>query len=284
MRLQKIEPDEWRYFDRIIKNPGVITQLVADDGRVWMTDCPQERVMMGAAARLVQPGDTVLTAGLGLGVFQRMAIAQGAVSVVSIERDQDIIDAVGPALEQEHPGKVVIVQGDVRQYMQDITGTVHFDFAYIDIWGGTVLDTDLLDRYWCLQLARCVARRALCWNLVRQERSYTADLTLARKILTEPDAKVRYGGAKSRELLQHRLAYDGHIIAAILFDHRFDETSTTDFFRWLRRHPEDAKKWADAMFVASCKSASEYFLSQEFAQRGLPKLIERLGVQGKVML
>ena len=77
-------------------------------GQHWLHDADSLEAMCDASH--VQPGDTVLEVGPGLGTLTEVLLARGA-SVTALEFDQDLI----PSLQAKLPDATV-VQGDIRTY------------------------------------------------------------------------------------------------------------------------------------------------------------------------
>jgi spermidine synthase len=103
-------------------------------GRLWMSDTPQERIMMYNNGR--RSRGHVLVGGLGLGLYPQYA-ERGAVGQATrftiIERSPVIRDIVAPMLHATLAASVEISIGDVAAYLAE-PATVRFDTIFLDTW------------------------------------------------------------------------------------------------------------------------------------------------------
>lgn len=98
----------------------------------WMTDTPQEVWQMRGILERLRAMDEprLLVGGLGLGVLSHLATQYGHATVTTVERDQRIIEAVGPFTDTK------IVRGDIYDYAEEIkAGDYHI--ACMDTWQST---------------------------------------------------------------------------------------------------------------------------------------------------
>ena len=127
--------------DRSIQ-AGTFTRLEVD-GVLWMTDTPAEVFdllevdeAMGAAS-----GGSMLIAGLGMGlVLNRAIVGHGMRWIDVVEREQRVIDAVGPhykALADEHGITLNIHQADIHKWRSPVSG---WDVGFFDIWPTISMD------------------------------------------------------------------------------------------------------------------------------------------------
>jgi hypothetical protein len=108
--------------------------LFDPEDRLWMSDTPQERIMMYNNS--LRSGGSVLVGGLGLGLYLQYA-ATGAVGQATrftvIERSSVIVDIVKPTLSVSLPVPLEISMGDVmaRLYGQP---SERYDTIFLDTW------------------------------------------------------------------------------------------------------------------------------------------------------
>ncbi|GAB4474526.1 MAG: hypothetical protein Kow00124_14660 [Anaerolineae bacterium] len=113
--------------------PLAVRGLITPDGTLWMSDVPQERLMMfnnAAAAR----GRT-LVGGLGLGLYPQYAMPRVSAMTI-IERDPALIRVVGPVVEvaaAAHNVPVEMQQGDIHEVLA-AAPTVRYDTIFLDTW------------------------------------------------------------------------------------------------------------------------------------------------------
>lgn len=101
------------------------------NGTLMMTDTQMEqRTNMDLlhAAR-----GNVLIAGLGIGMVLPPVLQKPEVdTVLVVEKSQDVIDLVGPHLEQRFEDRLFIFQGDIFTWTPEPSWS--FDVIYFDIW------------------------------------------------------------------------------------------------------------------------------------------------------
>jgi spermidine synthase len=96
------------------------------DGRVVMTDAEFERDTSAPVVGRVRKGDSVLVAGLGLGLVLDPILGK-ARSVTVVEKNADVIALVGPSFPAAG-----IVRADIFEWLPP--PRTKFDVAYFDIW------------------------------------------------------------------------------------------------------------------------------------------------------
>ena len=102
------------------------------EGRLWMSDAPQERMDMRVAADAIEKHEDVLVGGLGLSVLPQMLRSDGHHGrIMVIEIDEDVAEAWGPVMEEL---KVEIIVGDVQEYLEEKTPLDTWDVVYLDTW------------------------------------------------------------------------------------------------------------------------------------------------------
>lgn len=105
-------------------------QFIGNKWVVWMSGSPLECLSMKSHAQ--RASGHMLIGGLGLGILAWLCAAKPLVkSVTVVELQKEVIDLVGPVVG--HP-KIHIIQGDVRQHIQDTKSK--YDFISLDIWPG----------------------------------------------------------------------------------------------------------------------------------------------------
>lgn len=100
-------------------------------GRLWMSDTPQERMMMynnGQRSR-----GSVLVGGLGLGLYPQYAVAGGAARFTVIERSSVVRDIVEPTLSVALGVPLEVRLGDVGAYLSGPVAA-HYDTIFLDTW------------------------------------------------------------------------------------------------------------------------------------------------------
>ena len=134
-------------FDRIYeaREPFPVRALIDPDGKLWMSDTPQERMMMYNNAAMSQ--GHILIGGLGLAMYPQYAAAR-ATRFTIVEHSRAVVEIVGPTLERAltdrpRPAPFEIVASDVEAFLS--TGpTVRYDTVFLDTWG--TLDAKHLPR------------------------------------------------------------------------------------------------------------------------------------------
>lgn len=101
---------------------------------VWMSDGPQERLMMWEAAKRAR--GTVLCGGLGLGIFPQFALSLGRVTAVHvIELDPDVVRLVKDGWARQPWAGVercTITEARVEEFLS--TTRERYDTVYVDTW------------------------------------------------------------------------------------------------------------------------------------------------------
>jgi hypothetical protein len=123
--------------------PLEVRGLFTSDGTLWMSDVPQERLMMVNNAQAAR-GHTLI-GGLGLGLYPQYALPH-VKSLTIIERDPQIIGLVGPLVEAAASAfsrPLIFTQGELEASFS-ITPTTQYDTIFLDTW--EVLDAALLPR------------------------------------------------------------------------------------------------------------------------------------------
>ncbi len=124
-----------------LSDPLPVRGLITHDGTLWMSDVPQERLMMYNNA--VRARGDVLVGGLGLGLYAQYALPR-CTSMTVLERDTAIIDLVEPVVRISAAAfdkPLAVRQADVSGYLQDKPGTL-YDTIFLDTWA--TLDAVLL--------------------------------------------------------------------------------------------------------------------------------------------
>jgi hypothetical protein len=124
---------EFTVFDRTYRSTGPIdvTALVDQRGRVWMSDPPQERMMMHANA--MRSHGSVLVGGLGLGIFPQYAASRREVEGFTIvERSPEVISLIEPVLRESVSLPVTIIHSSLEEYLAECTD--RFDTVFLDTW------------------------------------------------------------------------------------------------------------------------------------------------------
>ena len=106
--------------------PRIIHKLTKDEGRLLMSDSPQEMFLQYENYK--QATGRVLVGGLGLGMYANMiANKPGVTEVVVIEISKDVINLTEPS----HP-KITVINADIWKYLKTTKDT-KWDYIYIDI-------------------------------------------------------------------------------------------------------------------------------------------------------
>ena len=108
--------------------------LFAPDGTLWMSNTPQEHMMMANNARRTH--GHVLVGGLGLGVYPQYA-ALGAVGAATrftiIERSAVVREIVAPTLEAALTVPLETHLGDVAEWLS-APPSQRYDTIFLDTW------------------------------------------------------------------------------------------------------------------------------------------------------
>lgn len=134
-RIEKKRGTTFEIFNmRYVTPDDVEVSLLYDlDDCLWMSDTPQERMMMYANAK--QAKGKTLIGGLGLGIYPQYAqfgAAGNASSFVIVERDQDVIQLIKPILERTLKVPFVIVNETIEGFLDSTKEK--FDEIFIDTW------------------------------------------------------------------------------------------------------------------------------------------------------
>jgi hypothetical protein len=108
--------------------------LFDPDGRLWMSDTPQERIMMCNNAR--HTWGKVLVGGLGLGLYPQYAaigIVGGATRFTIIEQSVPVQEVVQPTVEAALSVPLEVSTGDIQTYLAGPVST-RYDTIFLDTW------------------------------------------------------------------------------------------------------------------------------------------------------
>jgi len=108
--------------------------LLDPEGRLWMSNTPQEHIMMFNNARLTR--GRVLVGGLGLGLYPQYAqvgVVGAATSFTVVEQSRVVADLVAPTVRAALTTPVEVVVGDVEEILAG--GTIGaYDTVFLDTW------------------------------------------------------------------------------------------------------------------------------------------------------
>lgn len=110
-----------------------ITILNDKNNTLWMSDTPQERMMMYANAKHAK-GKT-LVGGLGLGIYLQYAQkgkAGNAVQFIIVEKSKEVIDLIEPVLKRSLNVPYQIINDSIENYLENTKDK--FDEIFIDTW------------------------------------------------------------------------------------------------------------------------------------------------------
>ncbi len=113
--------------------PLEVRGLFLADGVLWMSDVPQERMMMYNNAQATH-GD-VLVGGLGLGLYPQYAMPH-ARSLTIVERDKGLGAVVEPIVKvvaSTHGVETSLQAGDIQKVL-DAPPSTRYDTIFLDIW------------------------------------------------------------------------------------------------------------------------------------------------------
>jgi hypothetical protein len=113
--------------------PLAVRGLVTPDERLWMSDVPQERLMMFNNAQITQ--GRVLVGGLGLGLYPQYALLNAS-GMVIVEQNAALCKAVKPVVmvaAEAHGVPVEIRIGDVEEMLRSEPET-RYDTIFLDTW------------------------------------------------------------------------------------------------------------------------------------------------------
>jgi hypothetical protein len=117
----------------VAEEPVRVRILFDAENRIWMSDHPQERMMMAANARVSR--GRVLVGGLGLGIFPQFAQLGRwgrATQFTIVERSSEVIALTKPSLDRGLAVPFDIVQDDVEHYLR--ANSSRFDTVFLDTW------------------------------------------------------------------------------------------------------------------------------------------------------
>ena len=114
-------------------DPPLDVRLLHDpDGTLWMSDTPQERIMMYNNAR--QSSGHILVGGAGLGLYPQYVA--GAASFTIVERSPVVLKLVGPLLKEVTDARGIPLRfllGDIGTYL-DNAEAGGYDTIFLDTW------------------------------------------------------------------------------------------------------------------------------------------------------
>ncbi len=106
--------------------------LLDPTGRLWMSNTPQEHIMMYNNARRTR--GRVLVGGLGLGLYPQYAEAIGAARrFVVVEQSAVVADLVAPTVRAALSAPVDLVLGDVEAALAEEPANT-YDTVFLDTW------------------------------------------------------------------------------------------------------------------------------------------------------
>lgn len=114
-------------------NPLDVRVLHDKEDRIWMSDSPQERMMMYANAS--RSCGSTLVGGLGLGMFPQYAqygVGGYATRLTIVERSAEVIELVRPTLEVGLKVPFTIIHATIEEYLS--TCRDRFDTIFLDTW------------------------------------------------------------------------------------------------------------------------------------------------------
>jgi hypothetical protein len=142
-----LHPSGYRVERRILEYADVFGQpmqlaapldcrlLFDPQDRLWMSDTPQERIMMYNNGRRSE--GNVLVGGLGLGLYLQYAeigAAGQATRFTVIEQSSVVVDIVAPTLSVSLGVPLEVRIGDVTAFLSGAVDT-HYDTIFLDTWG-----------------------------------------------------------------------------------------------------------------------------------------------------
>jgi len=122
-----------------LPTPLDIRGLLTDDGTLWMSDVPQERLMMSNNA--FHSAGRVLVGGLGLGLYPQYALIRAAdmapiESITVIEREPALAEVVEPLVQiaaAPHGVPVRVELADVQTALEAGPSAL-YDTIFLDTW------------------------------------------------------------------------------------------------------------------------------------------------------
>ncbi len=116
-----------------LEPPLEVRGLMTAEGRLWMSDVPQERLMMFNNAQATR--GRVLVGGLGLGLYPQYALPRAS-RITIVEREAMLTEVVEPVVRiaAEAIGVPVEIRlGDIEDTLQ-AEPTDRFDTIFLDTW------------------------------------------------------------------------------------------------------------------------------------------------------
>jgi spermidine synthase len=108
--------------------------LFDPEGRLWMSDTPQERIMMYNNGR--RSHGHVLVGGLGLGLYPQYAVVGAAGQArrfTAVERSPVVRAIVEPTLSVALDVPLKVITGDVMDFLSGPV-TTRYDTIFLDTW------------------------------------------------------------------------------------------------------------------------------------------------------
>ncbi|HOA24294.1 MAG TPA: class I SAM-dependent methyltransferase [Aggregatilineales bacterium] len=116
-----------------LSHPLDVRGLVTADGRLWMSDVPQERLMMYNNAQASR-GD-VLVGGLGIGLYPQYAVPHIRTLTI-VEQSAALVEVVEPVVRiaaDAHRVPVEVITGDVEDVLRG-EPVARYDTIFLDTW------------------------------------------------------------------------------------------------------------------------------------------------------
>jgi spermidine synthase len=113
--------------------PLEVRGLVMADGRLWMSDVPQERIMMFNNAQATH--GRVLVGGLGLGLYPQYALPNCS-SMLIVEQNADVLAVFGPLVQVAADScgvPLTLRQGDIADILEAAPDQ-RYDTIFLDTW------------------------------------------------------------------------------------------------------------------------------------------------------
>lgn len=116
-----------------LSHPLDVRGLVMADGRLWMSDVPQERLMMYNNAQASR--GSVLVGGLGIGLYPQYA-APHVGTLTIVERSAALVALVEPIVRVAADARqvpVTVTTGDVEDVLREEPAAL-YDTIFLDTW------------------------------------------------------------------------------------------------------------------------------------------------------
>jgi len=135
-RVERHLPNTIPIFDRVYRTSAPLDcRLLFDaENRLWMSDTPQERIMMINNGR--RSRGHVLIGGLGLGLYPQYAAAGSAGEATRftvIERSEIVCEIVAPTLGAALNTPMAIDLRDIGEFLSE-PAAQQFDTIFLDTW------------------------------------------------------------------------------------------------------------------------------------------------------